>query len=172
MIKLRKSCWKPRQGTARLRHQTVSQVAVIIVSEVVHHLACKIPSHPFLRGIKRKQRKPRLQSYGLIARLWLSGLVFWTSVSTSLKWGETSLVVQWLRYHACTAGGAGSIPGPETKFPYACLWVWQNKIKWGKSCCLFLGIVVSTSFTALDIHSFPFFSSPSNPASGNRHLIS
>ena len=172
----RKSCWKPRQRTARLRHQ-VSQVAVISVGEVVYHLVHKTPSHPLLRGTKRKQRKPRLQSYLLIARLWLSGLVFWTSVSTSLKWGETSLMVQWLRYHACTAGGAGSIPGPGTKLPYACLSVWQkkkknHKIKWGKSYCLVHGIVVSTSFTALDIHSFPFFSSPSNPASGNQHLIS
>lgn len=48
----------------------------------------------------------------------------------------------------------------------------NHKIKWGKSYCLVHGIVVSTSFTALDIHSFPFFSSPSNPASGNQHLIS
>ena len=124
----RKSCWKPRQRTARLRHQ-VSQVAVISVGEVVYHLVHKTPSHPLLRGTKRKQRKPRLQSYLLIARLWLSGLVFWTSVSTSLKWGETSLMVQWLRYHACTAGGAGSIPGPGTKLPYACLSVWQKKKK-------------------------------------------
>ena len=31
-------------------------------------------------------------------------------------WG-TSLAVQWLRLHASTAGGMGSIPGQGTKFP-------------------------------------------------------
>ena len=32
---------------------------------------------------------------------------------------ETSLVVQWLRLHASTAGGTGSIPGQGTKIPHA-----------------------------------------------------
>ena len=31
----------------------------------------------------------------------------------------TSLVVQWLRLHASTAGGTGSIPGGGTKIPHA-----------------------------------------------------
>ena len=31
----------------------------------------------------------------------------------------TSLVVQWLRLRASTAGGEGSIPGPGTKIPHA-----------------------------------------------------
>ena len=31
----------------------------------------------------------------------------------------TSLAVQWLRLHASTAGGAGSIPGWGTKIPHA-----------------------------------------------------
>ena len=31
----------------------------------------------------------------------------------------TSLVVQWLRLRASTAGGAGSIPGRGTKIPHA-----------------------------------------------------
>ena len=30
---------------------------------------------------------------------------------------ETSLVVQWLKIHASTAGGVGSIPGQGTKIP-------------------------------------------------------
>ena len=30
----------------------------------------------------------------------------------------TSLAVQWLRLHASTAGGVGSIPGPGTKIPH------------------------------------------------------
>ena len=33
--------------------------------------------------------------------------------------GGTSLAVQWLRLHASTAGGAGSIPGTGTKIPRA-----------------------------------------------------
>ena len=31
----------------------------------------------------------------------------------------TSLVVQWLGFHASTAGGAGSVPGGGTKMPHA-----------------------------------------------------
>ena len=31
----------------------------------------------------------------------------------------TSLVVQWLRLYTFNAGDAGSIPGGETKIPYA-----------------------------------------------------
>ena len=33
----------------------------------------------------------------------------------------TSLVGQWLRLHASTAGSAGSIPGQGTKIPHAAL---------------------------------------------------
>ena len=32
----------------------------------------------------------------------------------------TSLVVQWLKLRASTAGGTGSIPGQGTKIPHAC----------------------------------------------------
>ena len=38
----------------------------------------------------------------------------------------TFLVVQWLRLHASTAGGMGSIPGWGTKIPQAMGWG-QNK---------------------------------------------
>ena len=38
----------------------------------------------------------------------------------------TSLAVQWLRRHASTAGGTGSIPGPGTKIPHA-MWCSQKK---------------------------------------------
>ena len=38
-------------------------------------------------------------------------------LSKNLKTG-TSLVVQWLRLHASTAGGMGSIPGWRTKIPH------------------------------------------------------
>ena len=39
----------------------------------------------------------------------------------TLKWSilGTSLAVQWLRLHASTAGGMGSIPGGGTKIPQA-----------------------------------------------------
>ena len=40
----------------------------------------------------------------------------------------TSLSVQWLRFHASTAGGTGSTPGQGTKIPQA-VWHDQNKIK-------------------------------------------
>ena len=40
--------------------------------------------------------------------------------------GETSLVVQWLRLRASTAGGMGSIPGWGTKILHA-VWRGQNK---------------------------------------------
>ena len=32
---------------------------------------------------------------------------------------EILVVVQWLRFHACTAGGVDSIPGQGTKIPHA-----------------------------------------------------
>ena len=38
----------------------------------------------------------------------------------------TSLVGQWLRLHAFSAGGVGSIPGRGTKIPHA---VWPKKKK-------------------------------------------
>ena len=37
-----------------------------------------------------------------------------------------SLAVQWLRLHASTAGGMGSIPGRGTKILYA---TWRSQIK-------------------------------------------
>ena len=40
----------------------------------------------------------------------------------------TSLVVQWLRLHASTAGGTGLTPGRGTKIPHA-MWRSQKKIK-------------------------------------------
>ena len=44
---------------------------------------------------------------------------------TKKNWG-TSLAVQWLRLHASTAGGAGSIPGGGTKILHA-VWCGQKK---------------------------------------------
>ena len=41
---------------------------------------------------------------------------------------RTSLVVQWLRLHAATAEGIGSIPGQGTKIPM-CHVVWPKKEK-------------------------------------------
>ena len=35
-------------------------------------------------------------------------------------WVGTSLAVQWLRLHASTAGGMGSIPGERTRILHAC----------------------------------------------------
>ena len=43
-----------------------------------------------------------------------------------IKWTGTSLEIQWLRLHASTAGGAGSIPGQGTKIPHA-MWCDQKK---------------------------------------------
>ena len=40
-------------------------------------------------------------------------------------WG-TSLVVQWLRFHAFTAADSGSIPGQGTKISHA---MWSKKKK-------------------------------------------
>ena len=40
----------------------------------------------------------------------------------------TSLVVQWLRLRASTAGGVGSIPGQGTKIP-ASVWPGEKKKK-------------------------------------------
>ena len=40
----------------------------------------------------------------------------------------TSLVVQWSRLYASTAGGSGLIPCLETKIPHAA-WCSQNKTK-------------------------------------------
>ena len=37
---------------------------------------------------------------------------------------ETSLMVQWLRFHAATAGGEGSIPGQGSSARHT---VWQKK---------------------------------------------
>ena len=49
-----------------------------------------------------------------------------TSLNKSKLWsGGGSLVVQWLRLHASTAGGMRLIPGWETKIPRA-VWNRQN----------------------------------------------
>ena len=42
-----------------------------------------------------------------------------------------SLVVQWLRLHASTAGGMGSIPGRGTKIPHAAWHSHEKKEKDG-----------------------------------------
>ena len=39
-----------------------------------------------------------------------------------------SLMVQWLRLHAPNAGGPGSIPGQETRFPDAKTKTWCSQI--------------------------------------------
>ena len=44
---------------------------------------------------------------------------FFISLTTKMKAPGTSLAVRWLRLHTSTAGGAGSIPGWETKIPHA-----------------------------------------------------
>ena len=41
--------------------------------------------------------------------------------------GDTSLVLQWLRCHAPTAGGVGSVPGPELRSHTAGLQGEKNK---------------------------------------------
>ena len=40
-----------------------------------------------------------------------------------LEFNGTSLAVQWLRLHASTAGGMGSIPGLGTKIPFRSGWM-------------------------------------------------
>ena len=45
---------------------------------------------------------------------------------TLYKEWETSLVVQWLRLHASTAGGMGSIPSWGSQIPHA---TWRGKKK-------------------------------------------
>ena len=47
----------------------------------------------------------------------LIALRFLISLKKAIFWG-ISLVVQWLRLHASTSGGKGSILGWETKIPY------------------------------------------------------
>ena len=41
------------------------------------------------------------------------------SCQSSIKHYGAFLVVEWLKLHASTAGGSGSIPGQGTKIPYA-----------------------------------------------------
>ena len=48
-------------------------------------------------------------------------------------YGETALVVQWLRLHAPKAGGLGSIPGRETRIPHA---AWHSLKKKKKEAAL------------------------------------
>ena len=43
--------------------------------------------------------------------------------------GTSSLAVQWLRLHASSAGGMGSIPGWRTKIPHATWWPKKNNNK-------------------------------------------
>ena len=52
-----------------------------------------------------------------ICAIWLC----FPSLSATVKQGRSgaSLVVQWLRFSASSAGGMGSIPGQGTKIPYA-----------------------------------------------------
>ena len=57
--------------------------------------------------------------------------------NTNQKRYETSLVVQWLRPHASTAGVMGSIPGQGTKIPHA-MWRSQKKKKRKDTCTLML----------------------------------
>ena len=47
---------------------------------------------------------------------------------------RTFLVVQWLRLHAPTAEGAGSIPGQGTKIPHAAGQKQQQQQKQTKKC--------------------------------------
>ena len=42
--------------------------------------------------------------------------------SLKLRNSGTSLVVQWLRLHASTAGSAGSIPGQKTRTRHPTMW--------------------------------------------------
>ena len=46
------------------------------------------------------------------------GLIFYQTLSQINRFW-TSLAVQWLRLHASTAGGTGSIPVRGTKIPHA-----------------------------------------------------
>ena len=48
----------------------------------------------------------------------LNLIFYYLLISLSLNLG-TTLEVQWLRLHASTAGGAGSIPGQGTKITHA-----------------------------------------------------
>ena len=52
---------------------------------------------------------------------WMNLQEIMLSENGNLKkiYGGTSLVVQWLRLRASTAGGTGSIPGQGTKIPHA-----------------------------------------------------
>ena len=52
-----------------------------------------------------------------------------TSVCCLLLRNRTSLAVQWLRLHASTAGGAGSIPSGGNKIPHATCRATQPKQK-------------------------------------------
>ena len=56
------------------------------------------------------------------------------SPCTRIRRLRTSLAVQWLRLHATTAGGTGSIPGQGTKIPHA-TWQGQKKKKFKKTQC-------------------------------------
>lgn len=63
-----------------------------------------------------------------------------------------SLMVQWLRLRASNAGGAGSIPGLETK-PSSCV-AWPKKLKDNKYL-LFLMICLSSNYAVVKMLTFP-----------------
>ena len=71
--------------------------------EVYYHIRKKIFSSPSNNSANEKPPLPELSC---------SGLLFKTTPPMG-----TSLAVQWLRLHTCTAGGTGSIPGQGTKIP-------------------------------------------------------
>ena len=47
---------------------------------------------------------------------------------------ETSLAIQWLKFHISTLGGMGAVPGWGAKIPHT---RWQGKKKKNLSCILF-----------------------------------
>ena len=61
-------------------------------------------------------------------------------------------MVQWLRLRASNAGGAGSIPGLETK-PSSCV-AWPKKLKDNKYL-LFLMICLSSNYAVVKMLTFP-----------------
>ena len=72
----------------------------------------------------------------------------------------TSLVAQWLRFHAPNAGGTGSIPGWGTKIPHNVWWGQQQQQKLGKE----KKILLSLPETRWDI-GLP------GPGTGNLHHL-
>ena len=86
--------------------------------------------------------------------------LWWESPEVLIKNAEpggTSLTVQWLRLHASTAGGVGSIPGPGTKILHA-KWCSQKK---KKEKCRIWGLCLNFSSACLEwepgIHIFNIY---------------